>query len=62
MPVAEDLAAPVRERRLRLVRDGVGDSAAAHEHRLLRAARPALPLLNWLGQFAHPLLKVPRLG
>ena len=62
MPVAEDLEAPVRERRLSLMRDGWGDSAAAHEHRLLRAARPALPVLNWLGQFARPLLKVPKLG
>jgi len=62
MPVAEDLEAPVVERRLSLLRDGWGSSAAAHEHRLLRAARPALPVLNWLGQFAHPLLKVPRLG
>jgi len=62
MPVAEDLEAPVIERRLSLIRDGFGTSAKAHEHRLLRAARPALPLLNWLGQFAHPLLKVPGLG
>jgi len=62
MPVAEDLEAPVIERRLSLIRDGFGNSAKAHEHRLLRAARPALPLLNWLGQFAHPLLKVPGLG
>lgn len=62
MPVAEDLEAPVRERRLRLVRDGWGDGEAAHEHRLLRAARPALPVLNWLGQFANPLLRVPKLG
>ncbi|HXR44405.1 MAG TPA: hypothetical protein VN759_06330, partial [Pseudolysinimonas sp.] len=62
MPVAEDLAAPLRERRLRLVADGIGNGAAAHEHRLLRAARPALPVLNWLGQFAHPLLRVPKLG
>jgi len=62
MPVAEDLEAPVIERRLSLIRDGFGTSAKAHEHRLLRAARPALPLLNWLGQFARPLLKVPGLG
>ena len=62
MPVAEDLEAPVIERRLSLIRDGFGNSAKAHEHRLLRAARPALPILNWLGQFAHPLLKVPGLG
>ena len=60
--MAEDLEAPVIERRLSLIRDGFGNSAKAHEHRLLRAARPALPLLNWLGQFAHPLLKVPGLG
>ncbi|MEO8094420.1 MAG: cytochrome P450, partial [Pseudolysinimonas sp.] len=52
----------VRERRLTLVRDGWGSSAKAHEHRLLRAARPALPILNWVGQFARPLLKVPQLG
>ena len=62
MPVAEDLEAPVVERRLSLIRDGFGTSAKAHEHRLLRATRPALPVLNWLGQFAHPLLKVPKLG
>ncbi|MGW8483352.1 cytochrome P450 [Microbacterium sp. NPDC055903] len=62
MPVAEDLAPPVRERRLRLIRDGWGNGPEAHEHRLLRAARPALPVLNWLGQFARPLLKVPGLG
>jgi cytochrome P450 len=62
MPVAEDLAPLVRERRLSLWRDGIGDGAAAHEHRLLRSARPALPVLNWLGQFARPLLKVPKLG
>jgi len=62
MPVAEDLAPVVRERRLSLWRDGIGDGAAAHEHRLLRSARPALPVLNWLGQFARPLLKVPKLG
>ncbi len=62
MPVAEDLEAPAVERRLSLIRDGFGNSAKAHEHRLLRAARPALPVLNWLGQFAHPLLKVPKLG
>lgn len=62
MPVADDLAAPPRERRLSLWRDGLGNGAAAHEHRLLSAARPALPVLNWLGQFASPLLKVPGLG
>jgi len=62
MPVAEDLEAPRVERHLSLIRDGFGNSAKAHEHRLLRAARPALPVLNWLGQFAHPLLKVPGLG
>jgi cytochrome P450 len=62
MPVAEDLEAPVRERRLSLVRDGWGSGAKAHEHRLLRSARPALPILNWLGQFARPLLRVPKLG
>jgi cytochrome P450 len=62
MPVAEDLEAPTTERRLSLIRDGLGNSAKAHEHRLLRAARPALPVLNWLGQFARPLLRVPKLG
>lgn len=62
MPVAEDLSAPPRERRLSLWRDGIGTGAAAHEHRLLSAARPALPVLNWLGQFARPLMKVPGLG
>jgi cytochrome P450 len=62
MPVAEDLAPPVRERRLSLITDGWGRSAKAHEHRLLRSARPALPVLNWLGQFARPLLRVPGLG
>lgn len=62
MPVAEDLAPPIRERTLRLIRDGWGDSAEAHEHRLMRTARPALPVLNWLGQFARPLMKVPKLG
>jgi cytochrome P450 len=61
MPVAEDLSPVTRERRLRLW-DGVGSSAAAHEHRLLAAARPALPVLNWLGQFARPIMKVPGLG
>ncbi|MCU1413884.1 MAG: cytochrome [Microbacteriaceae bacterium] len=62
MPVAEDLEAPVHERRLAPWRDGIGSSATAHEHRLLVAARPALPWLNWLGTFAKPLMKVPRLG
>ena len=62
MPVAEDLAPPTRERTLNPVLDGFGKSARAHEHRLLSAARPALPFLNWLGMFARPLLKVPGLG
>lgn len=62
MPVAEDLSTPPRERHLSLWGDGLGSGAAAHEHRLLRAARPALPVLNWLGQFANPLMKVPGLG
>lgn len=62
MPVAEDLDAAPRERRLSLWRDGIGNGAAAHEHRLLSAARPALPVLNWLGQFARPIMKVPGLG
>lgn len=62
MPVAEDLIAPTRERTLNPVLDGFGRSARAHEHRLLSAARPALPYLNWLGMLARPLLKVPGLG
>ncbi len=62
MPVAEDLAPAVRERRLSPFRDTLGNSPEAHEYRLLRAARPALPVLNWLGQFAKPLMKVPKLG
>jgi cytochrome P450 len=62
VPVAEDLKAPVHERRLTPWRDGIGSSARAHEHRLLAAARPALPWLNWLGTFGRPLLRVPKLG
>lgn len=62
MPVAEDLRAPTRERVLNPLLDGIGSSARAHEHRLLSAARPALPLLNWLGMFAKPVLRVPKLG
>ncbi|MDJ0335947.1 cytochrome P450 [Salinibacterium sp. G-O1] len=62
MPVAADLRPPRRERTLNPLTDGIGRSAAAHEHRLLSAARPELPILNWLGMFAKPLLKVPRLG
>lgn len=62
MPVAEDLIAPTRERVLNPVLDGFGRSARAHEHRLLSAARPALPYLNWLGMLARPLIKVPSLG
>lgn len=62
MPVAEDLTAPARERTLNPLTDGIGSSARAHEHRLLSAARPALPFLNWVGMFAKPLLKVPGLG
>ena len=52
----------MRERTLNPLTDGLGSSARAHEHRLLSAARPALPFLNWLGMFAKPLLKVPGLG
>lgn len=62
MPVAAELDSAPRERRIRLIADGIGTGAAAHEHRLLRAARPALPVLNWMGQFARPLMKVPFLG
>ena len=62
MPVVAELDAAPRERRIRLFGEGIGSGAAAHEHRLLRAARPALPVLNWLGQFARPLMKVPGLG
>lgn len=61
MPVADDLETARPERRL-FPWDGIGTGAAAHEHRLLSAARPALPVLNWLGQFARPILKVPGLG
>lgn len=62
MPVAEDLRPPKRERTLNPLLDGIGSGARAHEHRLLSAARPALPFLNWIGMFAKPLLKVPGLG
>ncbi len=62
MPVAQDREAPTRERVLNPLTDGIGSSARAHEHRLLSAARPALPFLNWLGMFAKPIMKVPRLG
>jgi cytochrome P450 len=62
VPVAEDLNAPTRERRLNPLTDGFGSSAKAHEHRLLSAARPALPLLNWLGMLARPIMRVPGLG
>jgi cytochrome P450 len=62
MPVAEDLVAPRRERHLNPLTDGLGRSGRAHEHRLLAAARPALPVLNWLGTLARPLLRVPGLG
>lgn len=62
MPVAEDKTAPRRERTLNPLTDGFGSSAKAHEHRLLSAARPALPLLNWLGTLARPIMKVPGLG
>jgi len=62
VPVAEDLTAPVRQRTLNPLTDGIGSGARAHEHRLLSAARPALPFLNWVGMFAKPLLKVPGLG
>jgi cytochrome P450 len=62
VPVAEDLNAPTRERRLNPLTDGFGSSAKAHEHRLLSAARPALPLLNWLGTLARPIMRVPGLG
>ena len=61
MPVAEDLLPTARERTLNPITDGFGRSARAHEHRLLSAARPALPFLNWVGMFAKPLLKVPGL-
>ena len=62
VPVAEDLEAPVRSRVLNPLTDGIGSSAKAHEHRLLSAARPALPFLNWLGMFARPIMRVPQLG
>lgn len=60
--VAEDLTAPLRERRLAPWWDGRGDGATPDEHRLLTVPRPALPWLNWVGTFAKTLLKVPRLG
>ena len=62
MPVAEDLESAPRERVLNPLTDGIGSSARAHEHRLLSAARPALPFLNWVGMFAKPIMKVPSLG
>lgn len=62
MPVAEDKTAPRRERVLNPLTDGLGSSAKAHEHRLLSAARPALPYLNWLGTLARPIMRVPGLG
>jgi cytochrome P450 len=62
VPVAEDLSAPTHERILNPLIDGLGPSAKAHEHRLLSAARPALPFLNWIGMFAKPIMKVPGLG
>lgn len=62
MPVAEDLAAPTRERILNPLTDGLRRDAIGYEHRLLTAARPGLPFLNWLGTLAKPLLKVPGLG
>ncbi len=62
VPVAEDLHPVARERYPNPLTDGWGSSAKAHEHRLLSAARPALPFLNWLGILARPLLKVPGLG
>lgn len=62
MPVAEERVAPKDGRRLSLLRDGFGSSAEAHEFRLLRAARPALPVLNFIGQYARPIRKIPGLG
>lgn len=62
MPVAEERVAAKDGRRLSLWRDGFGSSAEAHEFRLLRAARPALPVLNFIGQYARPIRKVPGLG
>jgi cytochrome P450 len=62
VPVAEDLITPPRERTLNPLLDGIGSSARAHEHRLLSAARPALPFLNWLGMLARPIMRVPGLG
>lgn len=62
MPVAEDLRPVRRERTLNPITDGLGSSARAHEHRLLSAARPALPFLNWIGMFAKPIMRVPGLG
>lgn len=62
MPVAEDLRPARRERILNPITDGFGSSARAHEHRLLSAARPALPFLNWIGMFAKPIMRIPGLG
>lgn len=62
MPVAVERDPAPRERRIRLVRDALGSSAEAHERRLLSAARPALPLLLWLGQRARPIMRIPKLG
>lgn len=62
MPVAIERESAPRERRIRLITDAFGQGAEAHERRLLSAARPALPLLLWLGQRARPIMRVPRLG
>ena len=62
MPVAEEQRRAPRERRIRLFADARGKGAIAHERRLLAAARPALPVLNWVGQFAVPLRRLPVVG
>lgn len=62
VPVAVERESAPRERRIRLLGDTFGRSAEAHERRLLSAARPALPLLLWLGQLARPILRLPKIG
>lgn len=44
------------------MRDALGDRAESHERKLLASARPALPILNWLGQYAVPIKKFPAIG
>lgn len=62
MPVASERVRAPRGRRIRLIGDAVGSRAEVHERRLLAAARPALPILNWLGQAASPIRRLPMIG